>query len=206
MALVELHLPVKPTTVPAGVRRFLREADARIDAHQERGVVTGFVPSDYLGAYHVLRALAESTLTRGTRFCEWGSGFGVVASLAAMLEFDACGIEIEGELVREARQLADEFDLPTEFAHGSFVPRGAEARVCAAGEYAWLTTDADYAYDELGLEPADMDVIFAYPWPDEEAVTAELFDRHAGPGAVLVTYHSGDDFRLRRKLRKRPRR
>jgi len=154
----------------------------------------------------VLRALADSTLPRGRQFCEWGSGFGVVACLAAMLEFDACGIEVEPLLVREARGLADEFGLVVEFALGSFVPPGAENRVHAAGNYSWLTTDGDYAYEDLGLEPSDMDVVFVYPWPDEEAVTAELFNRYAGTGAVLATYHGGSDFRLRRKGKRAKRR
>jgi hypothetical protein len=52
----------------------------------------------------------------------------------------------------------------------------------------------------------DLDVVFAYPWPDEEALTAELFDRYAGPGAVLVTFHSGDGFRARRKTVRQARR
>ena len=66
----------------------------------------------------VLRALSEGGLARGWRFCEWGSGFGVVVGLAALVEFDACGIEIEALLVAEARKLADDFDLPVEFGQG----------------------------------------------------------------------------------------
>ena len=130
----------------------------------------------------------------------------MVTCLAAGLDYEAYGIEIEGELVDAARRLADDFDLPAEFAHGSFVPRGAEDRVHAAGSYSWLTTEGDYAYEELGLEPDDFDVVYAYSWPDEEAVVGELFDRYAGVGAVLVTYHGGTDFRLRRKVVRRKRR
>jgi hypothetical protein len=120
-----------------------------------------------------------------------------------MLEFDACGIEVEELLVEQARRLADDFELPAEFIHGSFVPRGAEERVYSRGNYSWLTTESDYAYDELGLEPDDMDVIFAYPWPDEEGVVGDLFERYGGPGAALATYHGGADFRLRRKVARR---
>src|SRR5262245_26928177 len=108
MALVELNLPPDEAAIPREVRRFLREADQRINLFLTAGRVTGFVPSDYVGAYRVLRALSGSPLARGTRFCEWGSGFGVVAGLAAMLDFESCGIEIEGELVNHARQLADD--------------------------------------------------------------------------------------------------
>ena len=208
MALTDLSIPPDDAAIPPDVRRFLRVADRRIDDFQLWSKVPAFVPSHYEGVYRALRSVSVNQLARGNRFCEWGSGFGVATCLASYLEFDACGIEIEAELVTEARRLADDYALTAEFVIGSFVPRGGESRVYSAGEYAWLTTDADYSYDELGLDPDDMDVIYAYPWPDEEGVTGELFDRYAGPGAVLLTFHGGDDFRLRRKAatkRRRPR-
>ncbi|MFO0825394.1 MAG: hypothetical protein U0792_20125 [Gemmataceae bacterium] len=206
MSLHDLTLPHSQEPIPADVRRFIADADERIERFHEGCRVPGFVASDYALAYRRLRDLSASAFTRGRQFCEWGSGLGVVTCLAAMLDFDACGIEIEGDLVNEARQLAADFDNPAEFVQGSFVPRGAERRVYAAGEYSWFTTEGDHAYEELGLDISDMDVVFAYPWPDEEAVTAELFERYAGPGAVLVTYHGTDDLRIRRKVGKRGRR
>ncbi|HXD89016.1 MAG TPA: hypothetical protein VN641_21170 [Urbifossiella sp.] len=199
MPLVELAPLAGDPGIPPDVRRFLREADERIDDFQVWSRVPAFVPCDFEGAYRVLRALADGNLTRGMRFCEWGSGFGVAACLAAMAGFDSCGIEIDGELVTHARQLADDFEIDVEFVRGSFIPPGAEERIDRAGQYAWFTTEADSAYEELDLDPDDMDVIFAYPWPDEEFVTTDLFLRYGGTKAVLVTYHGGDDFRIRRK-------
>src|SRR5262249_38341669 len=163
------------------------------------GRVPAFVPSDFPCAYLTLRALSETGLAPGGLFCEWGSGFGVVACLAALLDFDAYGIEIEDELVEAAQELADDFGLPVEFIHGSFLPAGcdvlrSEGRKRPA--FAWLTTDS--GHHDFGLEPDDFDVIFAYPWPDEEVLTADLFEQCGRAGAVLVTYHSGD-FRVRRK-------
>ena len=206
MALTDLSIPHSDEGIPREARRLIRVAEKRIDDFQIWSRIPAFVPGNYEGAYRVLRALVDNPLIRGNRFCEWGSGFGVVTCLAAMLDYEACGIEIEAELVEEARRLADDYSLTTEFVVGSFVPPGGESRVYAGGEYAWMTTDSDYAYGELGLDPDDMDIIFAYPWPDEEAVTSELFDRYAGPGAVLITHHGGDDFRLRRKRVKSSRR
>ncbi len=206
MALIDLPLAVEPVPLPREVKRFLRAAAQRIETYHQAGHVTGFVPSDYELVYGVLKRLADSGLARGSRFCEWGSGFGVVASLAGMLDFDSYGIEIEGDLVVAAQGLAEDFGVAVEFAHGSFVPRGGEAKLHAAGNYSWLNTDADYTYDELGLDPDDFDVIFAYPWPDEEAATGDLFDRYAGEGAVLVTYHGSDDFRVRRRAGRKPKR
>ena len=127
-------------------------------------------------------------------------------ALDVALDYEAYGIEVEGELVDSARLLADDFDLEAEFVHGSFVPRGAEDRVHKAGTYSWFTTEGDYAYDEMGLDPDDFDVVYAYSWPDEEAIVADLFDRYAGAGAILVSHHGGTDFRLRRKALKRKRR
>lgn len=208
MPLRDLDLSPSDDPIPADVSRFIREADQRIEVFQDACRVPGFVPSDYSAAYRVLRAVVESGLPRGRQFCEWGSGFGVIACLAAMLDFDSCGVEVESILVEEARKLADDFELPVEFAAGSYVPRGAEDRIHRGGGYSWFSTEGDYAYDDLGLEPRDLDVIFAYPWPDEEPVTLDLFQRYCGAGSILITFHGGDDFRVRqnRKPRKKPQR
>jgi hypothetical protein len=205
MALRELDLPPSPV-LPDDVRAFLRDADRRIERFQRECRAPGFVPSDFPRAYGILRALMESGAAPGPLFCEWGSGFGVIACLAAMLGFDAHGIEIEVDLVDAARRLADDFDLPVEFVCGSFIPPEGETCLGADNEYAWLCTRADRTEDELGLAPADFDVVFAFPWPDEEYVIPALFDRHAAPGAVLVTYHEAAEFRVRRKGRSAERR
>lgn len=206
MALTDLEIPRTDGPLPPEVRRFIREADRRIADFQIWSRVPAFVPSNFEPAYRVLRAVAENPVARGTRFCEWGSGFGAVTCLASMLDFEAVGIEVEAELVAEARRLADDYSLTAEFVAGSFVPPGAENRVYSAGEYAWFTTEADAAYAELGLEIDDFDVVFAYPWPDEEGAVSDLFEKYAGTGAVLATYHGSGEFRLKRKVPKRKRR
>src|SRR5262249_27656087 len=109
MPLRELDVTVPILELPAEAARFILEAEDRIDRFQWECRVPAFVPCDYAAAFGVLRAISQSALARGRRFCEWGSGFGVVVGLAAMLDFDACGIEIERSLVEEARKLADDF-------------------------------------------------------------------------------------------------
>jgi hypothetical protein len=203
MPLADLNLSIGSTTVPRNVGVFLEEARRRIDDFQRSAPVPAFVPSDFELAHAVLRELATAELAPGNRFCEWGSGFGVVACLAAMLDFDACGIEIEPDLVDAAQQLADDFELAVNFVDGSFIPRTARSCVDRSDSFAWLTTDGTYPYEHLGLEPDDFDVIFAYPWPDEERVTSAVFERCAALGAVLVTYHGTETFRQRRKFAKR---
>jgi len=204
MPLVDLDVPPGETAVPANVRAFLRDANRRIERFLVDCRVPGFVPSDFARAYGVLRSIATADLAPGRLFCEWGSGFGVVTCLAAMLDFEAFGIEIEGELVDAAEALAADFDLAVEFIRDSFIPRHAPAPRSRDSEFSWLTTDGGHAQERLGLATDDFDVIFAYPWPDEEAYTADLFERCARVGAVLVSYHGGEVFRLRRKTAGRP--
>ena len=36
---------------------------------------------------------------------------------------------------------------------------------------------------ELGLDPDDFDIVFAYPWPGEEQIIFDLFASHAATGA-----------------------
>jgi hypothetical protein len=189
--------PVGP--IPTNSRAFLREADRRIRRYYRRYRNPAFFPSNFRGAYGILQHLAAQEEAAGTLFCEWGSGFGVVTCLAALLEFDACGIEVDSTLVRASRRLAADYDLPVEFAQGSFIPAGDRLLMRAAGSFTSLTTTEAPAHEGLGLATEDFGIIFAYPWPDEERVLGQLFERHAGAGPLLVTHHGGEDFRVCRK-------
>ncbi|MCA9262523.1 MAG: class I SAM-dependent methyltransferase [Planctomycetales bacterium] len=191
--------------MPRQVVEFLQEANRRVAEFIESGrsQLTGFVPSDYAVAYRALQAIRAGHLVSGNRFCEWGSGFGIVAILAAMLDFDASGIEIEPTLVDHANQLADDFACPVEFVCGSFIPRGAERlaeEMYEESDSFWLVTETDESYDELGLEPDDFDLIFAYPWPNESSIITKLFERTAAHGALLLTFSHLDSLRLVRKV------
>jgi hypothetical protein len=200
MPLVDVLLTEKSSNIPSEVRAFLSEADCRIEKFRWENQLPAFVPSNYAQAYRALLWLESSNLLTGRWFCEWGSGFGVVACLAAMLEFDAWGIEIEGELVKAARSLADDFGLTAEFVQGSFIPSGGKKFAKSAGECSWMSDIAGGGHEKLGFEPEDFDVIFAYPWPDEEEVTAALFERYARLDAILITYHEEGGLRMRRKV------
>src|SRR5262245_51626456 len=129
MSLISVGLAPAAARTPPDLRRFLREARRRIARFQRSHRAGGFVPSDFNAAYAGLVALEARGLLAGRWFCEWGSGFGVVSCLAAMLGFEAWGIEAEEDLVEEARQLADDFGVPAEFVHGSFLPDTTEVRL-----------------------------------------------------------------------------
>ena len=205
MPLVDVGFSIDDGPVPPEVVEFLDEADSRITQFlRSQRDSTNFVSSDSVTVYQSLRAIAAAQLAPGNVFCEWGSGFGVATSLAAMLEFSAYGIEVERSLVDAAQALADDFGLGAEFVHGSFIPPGAEALVdeayveCSPDSFR-LVTESDRAYHDLGLDSYDFDLVFTYPWPGEESVVQRLFERCAAEGALLLTYGQRLSMRLQRK-------
>ena len=198
MPLLDLPLAASTARLPADVRRFLREAGRRVRRVQRDGRVPAFAASDFGRVYGALREVERAGLLAGRWFCEWGSGLGAVSCLAATLGLDAWGIESEPALVRAARRLADDFGLPAEFVRGSFIPAGAEAALTRGRDFAWLSRGGPPAYEAMGLAPEDFDLVFAYPWPDEEALIEGLFEGHARMGAMLLTYHADGALRLRR--------
>lgn len=199
--LRNLPLPPLATPLPPEVRDFLQEADERIEHFCRAQVIPGFVPSDFPLVYHALHYVASSGLAAGTRFCEWGSGFGIVTCLAALAGFDAYGIEIDSSLVDQARQLAADFGLRAEFLCDSFVPPGGEACLECVETSGWLTLQAGDVENTWGLGPEDFDVTYLYPWPEEEQALTSLFEQHASAGALLLTFHGLEELRLRRKVR-----
>ena len=74
------------------------------------------------------------------------------------------------------------------------------------GEVAWLATEGADAYEALQIDLDDFDIIYAYPWPDEDDILGDVFDSYAAEGALLVTYNGIDDVRVRRKVNRRRRR
>jgi hypothetical protein len=199
MPLVDLNLLSGGTAVPDDVRSFLREAERRIERFQRTHRIPGFVPSHFARVYGVLQALAATDLAPSRLFCEWGSGLGVVTCLATLAGFHAWGFEAQVRLVRGARQLAADFDLPAEFTCGSFIPAAARRQLLAGREFAWLGTGGRCGHEALGIGLDEFDVIYAYPWPDEEGLVEQLFEGHARPGALLMTYHGDRGLWLRRK-------
>ncbi len=208
MRLTTVPLEIVPSTLPDKVRALLDDADARIERfyHDRRdNPVPAFVPCDFVLAYHALQQIVAQNLAAGGKLVEWGSGVGTVTCLASLAGFDAIGIEIEDDLVDIAEALAEDHGMEVEFTRGSFVPEGGDDWLDAhahelAREVTWLRSDGEDAYELLGLDPDDFDVVFAYPWPGEEGVVFDLFAEYAGIGSLLLTHHGLEGMRLQRKV------
>lgn len=209
MSLQSLGLPpTEGRRTPDDIQRIVNASRAKAKEYIEnyKSETPGFVPSDPERVYHALRATGEllANSTNEISFCEWGSGLGTATCLASKLGFNACGIEIEHQLVAASREFANGFQLSAEFAHGSFVPKpertlSIEAFSDNEGRYPWLNNQANAAYKSLGREPDSFDIVFAYPWPGEEYFISRLFFELARPGAILLSYNDRGEMDLSQK-------
>ena len=201
MQLVPLQLAIDHAPLPPRVAACLASAQARIDrwfARPEHQTGIGFIPSDYEQVWQALAAIVrEHPDTR--RLLEWGSGFGVIAGLGALLGLDAYGIEIEADLITSADELLAELDLRATIVQGSFVPMEFVADELDDLETRTVLGQPD-AYEELGRDLDDFDLVFAYPWPTEEELYREIFRRGADYGAILVTSSRQEGIRAHRKV------
>ena len=200
---VDLNWQSQPGPKPAEAA-LINDAHERIEQflhhRQATGPIPSFVTCDFVMACRALSAIVEQRVAPGPVFCEWGAGFGVVAGLAALQGMASHAIEIHRDLVDPARRLLQDHDIEIELAQGSFVPEDGDEIIDQLAEQAWLATGEHPAYDELGIDVCDIDLIFAYPWPGEEGLIEALFEAFAADGALLLTYHGMNEMRLQRKI------
>jgi hypothetical protein len=170
-----------------------------------------FVPSVPERVFAVLVEVTTRQLPPNGVFCEWGSGFGTATCLAALLGYEAYGLEIDEELVRLSRAIARRLGIPVTMLCTSLFPAGYAAY--AGGDAAALVTPASVRnhhdtaeargplrYDGMEIAIADIGLFFAYPWPEERELMQELFEAVAREGAMLVVYHADTDIRVFRKV------
>src|SRR5215813_7036963 len=168
-----------------------------------------FVPSMPERVFAVLEEVTTRNLPPNRVFCEWGSGFGTATCLAALLGYEAYGLEIDEELVRLSRAIARRLGIPVKMLCTSLFPVGYEASSGVNG--AALVTPASVRdhhdtaetrgplrYDGMAIAIADIGLFFAYPWPEERELMRQLFEAVARAGALLVVYHT--DIRVFRKV------
>ncbi|MDA8967683.1 hypothetical protein N9F76_00170, partial [bacterium] len=136
----------------------------------------------------------------GNRFCELGSGFGVVALLAAQMGMEAIGIEIEQVLVNQAIDLADHLANDARFFCGSFIPHETLDALDLDRDIQNVTVEEDDVYRDVGLGMDDFDLFFAFPWPGEQIFFEQVFEKWCASGAMLLTYRGRDGMQLQRKL------
>jgi len=198
---VDVPIPEpREAELPPRVLSLIQEAERRVASILERRSPPGFVCSEFERVGRALQGIVDGNLATGNACCEWGSGLGVVALMAACQGFFACGIEIDPGLVDAANELAEDLGLDVEFVCGTFVPPGGEDLTDVPQEFGWLSAGGACGHELLGVVPEEFDLVFAYPWPGEEEVVENLFERFASDSALLLTFNGSEGLRLRRKV------
>ena len=159
----------------------------RFDAQVRQQAFHPFVAADYQVVLDALLPLRGP----GLRFLEWGSATGVITIMADLLGFEACGIELDRDLVTQARALARRTGSDARFAAGSFLPTGYQWRDRGGDGRLGTIGHGDSGYLELGMPLEDFDVVFGYPWAGEEAMMLDLMKVHGRPGARFLLHSGG---------------
>ncbi len=180
LSVEKIELDLKHFSIPANanaVIRHCKEEASEILAHSEEyGGITQFVPADGRIAWQLLNSVVSQTQSsQHSVFCEWGSGTGIVTLLASMIGMSATGIEIDEDLIDLARGISRQFAIPATFIHASIYPKDNPMELF------------DYK---------DVNVFFAYPWPNEITPMTNLFKQVAAPEAILLMYHGENNYRV----------
>jgi hypothetical protein len=157
-----------------------------------------FVPADY---DHVVDALV-ALWRPGLRFLEWGSATGVITIAADLIGYEACGIELDPDLVDTARELADRFGSDATFAPASFLPAGYVWRPSHGDGRIGTIGQGESGYPILGHPLEDFDVVYGYPWPGEEPMMHDLMRCYGGRGARLIVNGGAERVRIFRDGRR----
>ena len=162
-----------------------------------------YIASDPAQVYAALKYVRDEGLAYGDRFIEWGSGFGVATSMAAMLGYEATGIELEEGLVKISEKLADSHNTGANFITTSYIPEGYISYDHVGGtdivpddSFGHQSEPPHYAEMEIGLD--EVDVFFVYPWPGEQEMMLKLFRSVASEDALLIAYLGDREIHLYR--------
>jgi hypothetical protein len=141
-----------------------------------------FKPADYGAMMDELLPFVGECRT----FLEWGSATGIIAITADLIGFDACGIEIDAELVDVARDLARRYGSDARFAAGSMLPAGYEWRAPSGDGRLGTIEEGIPGYAELGMDLTDFDLVYGYPWSGEAAMMQDIMQRCGADGSRLL--------------------
>lgn len=193
------HFPLD--SIDPEADRLIELANEQIERFMlsDQKVIENFVTCDFHLTQCALQWIRDNHLLTGERFCELGSGYGVVAMLTARMGMESIGIEIEQVLVDEANALAAQLSNDAAFHCGSFIPRETLENLDMDREIRNVTIEEDDVYREIGLAMDDFDLFFAFPWPGEQVFFERVVEKWAASGAMLLTYRGRDGMQLQRK-------
>jgi len=192
----QLDYEAESPEVPEPFASLIEDADQRWDtfwAQKLNKRYPRYVASEPAQVYAALKHVRDEGLAMGNRFVEWGSGFGVATSLAALLGYEATGIELEEGLVEIAEELAKKHQTGAEFIHTTYIPEGYISYEHIGGTD--IVPDDSFGheveaarYEEMDCSLEEVDVFFVYPWPGEQEMMLKLFESVASEDAIIIAY------------------
>ena len=174
------------------LRELWKEAGLIWDRKENDPEFGSFVSSDYEEAFRVLAHLRGRVRT----FLEWGSGLGIVTLTASSLGYEAYGIEAEPKLVEMSRELADRYFLEAHFAVGNFIPDDYQWNPDFGEEALRSGLEIEPGYDSLDMTLGDFDLVYVFPWPDEQEFCTDIMKQCGDRGAFLLIHDSREGFLL----------
>ncbi len=205
MSLSVIDLKVSIQALPPEAALLIEQGRKRADVFYEQFTdqpPNGFLAGDYELIYSALALLRNNDQLQGTRFCEWGSGLGVVLGLADQLGYESYGIEVQSNLTEESKQWLSNQGLHASIVTGTCVPESLQKQYGAGADHgvgSGLANAGLDGYRELAIDPRDVDLFYAYPPPADEYTLLDLFDALAKPGALLMSYRGEEDVLIHRK-------
>jgi len=121
-----------------------------------------------------------------------GAGSGMVVIEFAKRGYNAYGIEINKQRIREAIQNAETATGKIKFAQGNYLPKEFRARLQPAPN---LFLNGKDAYKSLGKQPKDFDAFYIHPYPEQMDLILEFFRIYARQDAVLMALGDEADWR-----------
>ncbi|PXA04530.1 hypothetical protein DDZ13_04965 [Coraliomargarita sinensis] len=211
MAYEEIDYEPSELPLTGKVRALVDAAEKRFEAFYAQKLnkrYPRYIASEPAQVYAALRWVSERGLTPGEKFIEWGSGFGIATGMAALLDYEATGIELREGLVDIARELMAGQSIDAEFICTSYIPEGYLEYDIAGGSD--IVPDDSFGHQlEAGpvyqdvyheIDIAEVDLFYVYPWPGEQEMMLKLFDAVAGVDAILIAYFGDREICIYRKL------
>jgi hypothetical protein len=212
MAIIQIDLPVSGIKVSPEVARFIKTADRMMEDYDDANEYRkrpNFVHCDPQLAYAAIRCVTDLNLPLGRVFCEWGSGFGMSTCIAALLGYEAYGIELDFEVVALSRKLAKSQNITATILETSYFPDGfssyagsGDDELIVPPEYSRIHGEVRHMprYEGMDCDTDEIDLFFVYPWPKEHEMFQDLFNAVAGDRAVLIAYYGDGEICAYQKL------
>ena len=179
----------------------LQEAAKRQVIFEEQMLIPNFVSADFVlvgdALLWVIEEFAElSQNPNGIQFCEWGCAHGVVSALASIYGVSSKGIEAHPALAEAAQQLANDFALPVEIELGNFFPSDYTPPADVVPHDHEIFREGIPCDEIKGMAPTNFDLIYCYPWPQEQTMIKHLFETTTNPNTLFLMYAGPEDVRL----------